>query len=194
MLNIKTYSYEENEHLFGPGRRLVVFCQGCSLHCKGCVNQHLWQFGVGRNISTEEIVALCDESEGITLHGGEPLDQSEGILEVIRAVKTAGKTVVLFTGYQRKELHEQSRIRAWYLADIVISGRYMEDKKNIYLQFRGSTNQRVICHSGKYKNYLIHDGKSVAIFRLNEHGSFVGRGFQDKELQDFVQELKKTNR
>ena len=99
MINYKTYSYEENEHLYGPGKRLLLFTQGCSLHCKGCVNKHLWQFGVGANITVEEVLGLCQDVEGITLHGGEPLDQSEGVLEIVKALKSVGKTVILFTGY-----------------------------------------------------------------------------------------------
>ena len=132
MINYKTYSYEENEHLYGPGKRLLLFTQGCSLRCKGCVNQHLWQFGVGAHITVEEVLELCQDVEGITLHGGEPLDQSEGILEVVKALKNAGKTVILFTGYQYKELSKLSQKRAWGLSDLVISGRYVESKRNIY--------------------------------------------------------------
>ena len=70
MINYASYVYEENEHLYGPGKRLLLFTQGCSLRCKGCVNQHLWEFGAGRNITAQEILQLCVDIEGITLHGG----------------------------------------------------------------------------------------------------------------------------
>ena len=191
MINYKTYSYEENEHLYGPGKRLLLFTQGCSLHCKGCVNQHLWQFGVGANITVEEVLGLCQDVEGITLHGGEPLDQSEGVLEIVKALKSVGKTVILFTGYQYKELSKSSQKRVWSLSDLVVSGRYIEEKRNIYLQFRGSTNQRVYRHKGKYKDYQIKDGKSVAIIRLNENGEMHSRGFRNQELGELLQEITK---
>jgi anaerobic ribonucleoside-triphosphate reductase activating protein len=191
MINYKTYSYEENEHLYGPGKRLLLFTQGCSLHCKGCVNKHLWQFGVGANITVEEVLELCQDVEGITLHGGEPLDQSEGVLEIVKALKSVGKTVILFTGYQYKELSKSSQKRVWSLSDLVVSGRYIEEKRNIYLQFRGSTNQRVYRHKGKYKDYQIKDGKSVAIIRLNENGEMQSRGFRNQELEELLQEITK---
>ena len=189
MINYKTYSYEENEHLYGPGKRLLLFTQGCSLRCKGCVNQHLWQFGAGANISAREVLELCQDVVGITLHGGEPLDQSEGVLEIVKALKSVGKTVILFTGYQYKELSKSSQKRVWSLSDLVVSGRYIEEKRNIYLQFRGSTNQRVYRHQGKYKNYQIKDGKSVAIIRLNENGEMQSRGFRVDELNKLLIEL-----
>ena len=191
MINYKTYSYEENEHLYGPGKRLLLFTQGCSLHCKGCVNKHLWQFGVGANITVKEVLGLCQDAEGITLHGGEPLDQSEGVLEIVKALKSVGKTIILFTGYQYKELSKSSQKRVWSLSDLVVSGRYIEEKRNIYLQFRGSTNQRVYRHKGKYKDYQIKDGKSVAIIRLNENGEMQSRGFRNQELEELLQEITK---
>lgn len=191
MINYKTYSYEENEHLYGPGKRLLLFTQGCSLRCKGCVNKHLWQFGVGANITVEKVLELCQDVEGITLHGGEPLDQSEGVLEIVKALKSVGKTVILFTGYQYKELSKSSQKRVWSLSDLVVSGRYIEEKRNIYLQFRGSTNQRVYRHKGKYKDYQIKDGKSVAVIRLNENGKMQSRGFRNQELEELLQEITK---
>ena len=189
MINFKTYSYEENEHLYGPGKRLLLFCQGCSLHCKGCVNKHLWDFGVGENITPQEVVELCKDVEGITLHGGEPLDQAEGVLEIIKLLKENNKTVILFTGYKFKELETLHQKLSWKLSDLVVSGRYEQDKRNIYLQFRGSTNQRVYRHKGKYKNFNIQDGKTVGVLRLSENGSVSIRGFQDDNLTKLLNSL-----
>ncbi len=189
MVNYKSYSIEENEHLYGPGKRLLLFLQGCSIRCKGCVNQHLWPFGTGTDISAAEVVALCHDLEGITLHGGEPLDQSDGLFEIVKALKEQGKTIVLFTGYRHKELVRTTQKKVWQLADLVVSGRFVESKKNIYLQFRGSTNQRVYAHRGKYQNYRVRDGKSVGIVRLSEDGVFQSRGFRTAELQTLINEL-----
>ena len=155
MINYATYSYEENEHLYGPGKRLLLFTQGCSIRCKGCVNSHLWNFGEGTDATAEEIVRLCEsyDIEGITLHGGEPLDQAEGLLEIAKSLKLKGKTVILFTGYTYKQLLLKSQRALWKIADIVVSGRYDESKRNIYLQFRGSTNQKIYL-SGKVRLIL----------------------------------------
>lgn len=194
MLNIKTFSYENDEHLFGPGKRLLIFCQGCTLRCPGCINQHLWEFGTGQDISPEEVLQLCKEVDGVTLHGGEPLDQSESLLDVVKLLKNNDKTVILFTGYKLKELTKREQKEIWKLADIVVSGRYIEKKRNIYLQFRGSTNQRVYCHKGKCKHYKIKDGKSVAIFRLNEDGNVVARGFRNTELDILFRDIHIKNK
>lgn len=188
MINISSYEMVENEHLYGPGKRLLVFTQGCSLHCKGCVNQHLWPFGNGENVSTSNLVALCESMDGITLHGGEPLDQAEGVLELVTALKEQGKTIVLFTGYTFSELNTTQR-KIWLKADMVIAGRYDETKRNIYLQFRGSTNQKVITHKGKYKNYAVKDGKTISLLALNERGEIKSLGFREEGLEELLQAL-----
>ena len=193
MINYANYSFEENEHLYGPGKRLLLFTQGCSIRCKGCVNSHLWDFGKGTNATTEDIVQLCraDDIEGITFHGGEPLDQSDGLLEIAKSLKSIGKTVVLFTGYTYKELRQKSQRAIWKISDIVVSGRYEEAKRNVYLQFRGSTNQRVYCHKGKYRSYKIRDGLTVSILRIDETGKLTRRGFTDKQLVDIMERTKR---
>ena len=195
MINYATYSYEENEHLYGPGKRLLLFTQGCSIRCKGCVNSHLWNFGEGTDATTTEIVRLCEaeDIEGITLHGGEPLDQAEGLLEIAKSLKTKSKTVILFTGYTYKELSLKSQRALWRISDIVVSGRYDESKRNIYLQFRGSTNQKIYCHKGKYKDYKINDGETVAILRLDQKGNMTRRGFETDELTALLSEFKTSD-
>ena len=193
MINIHRYEVVENEHLYGPGKRLLLFTQGCSLHCKGCTNQHLWEFGKGKDVTINEIVNLSKGLDGITLHGGEPLDQATALCELIKRIKEQGRTVILFTGYMYKELDKVQR-QVWLNADIVIAGRYEEEKRNIYLQFRGSTNQQVFTHKGKYKNYKIKDGKTVAILSLNENGEMQSRGFRTEELEQLLKEISKENK
>ena len=189
MINVHAYQVVENEHLYGPGRRLLIFLQGCTIKCKGCTNSHLWAFGKGRDISTDELIRACEGLEGITLHGGEPLDQSDQLIHLVKQVKARNKTVVLFTGYLYKELKLRSQRQIWHLADIVISGRYEEAKQSIYLQFRGSTNQRVYTHKGKYKGYKIKDGKTVAILTLDNSGNTSLIGFRNDDLDALLRDI-----
>ena len=193
MINIHRYEVVENEHLYGPGKRLLLFTQGCSLRCKGCTNQHLWEFGKGIDVTIEEILNQCTDLDGITLHGGEPLDQANVLVELIKKLKQQGKTVILFTGYIFKELNKVQK-QAWTSSDMVISGRYEEQNRNIYLQFRGSTNQKVFTHKGKYKDYKIEDGQTVAILSFNEQGEMQSRGFRTDELEQLLNEISKDNK
>lgn len=87
MIKYDSFIIVENEHLYGPGKRLVLFMQGCSLRCPGCVNEHLWDFSEGKKISITNLVGLCHDLDGITLHGGEPLDQSEELLTLVKKIK-----------------------------------------------------------------------------------------------------------
>lgn len=191
MINYHSFFFDENEHLYGPGKRLVLFCQGCSLRCHGCSNAHLWAFNKGLDISVEQLCNLVNQQdvEGITLLGGEPLDQCVEVAELIVRIKQLGKTVVLFTGYQHKELTQTAQKQAWALADLVVSGRYVESKRNLYLQFRGSTNQRVYRHKGKYINYALTDGQTMAVFEVDENGQLTARGFIDNGLNQALKEV-----
>ena len=187
MINYHDYCIIEDEHLYGPGKRLLFFTQGCSIHCKGCINSHLWKFGCGRNISATEILHICQNNEvdGITLHGGEPLDQAKEVFETVKLLKNNGFTVVLFTGYIKKEITKY-QIKVWNLADIIVSGKFLESKKNLYLQFRGSTNQRIYTHKGKYKGYKPIDGKTVAILTFDNNGDLNIKGFFSDEIKSII--------
>lgn len=188
MINYHDLCVIENEHLYGPGKRLLLFTQGCSIHCEGCVNSHIWQFGCGKDISAEEILRICKENEvdGITLHGGEPLDQATAVLEAVKLLKENDFSIILFTGYTKRELNDD-QIKVWDLADIVVSGRFIESKKNLYMQFRGSTNQRVFTHKGKYKDYKVVDGKTVVILTLDDKGDLNIKGFFSDEVKKIIE-------
>lgn len=187
MIKIQRKMLVENEHLYGPGKRLLIYLKGCSIHCEGCINPHLWSFDGGMPLSSSEVtdILVNNDLDGVTLHGGEPLDQADGLLQIVKDIKKNDKTVILFTGYTKKELHG-SGLKVWNLSDIVVAGRFQLKKRNIYLQFRGSTNQRVYTHNGKYKNYKLKDGYTTAIFTINENGEMDVNGFLTEEIDDLI--------
>ena len=142
-------------------------------------------------MTSGEIIDICvrEQVEGITIHGGEPLDQAVGLLDFVRLVKEKGLTVILFTGYIKKEL-DGIQTQVWNESDIVVAGRYKKDKRNVNLQFRGSTNQRVYTHPGPYKEYTVTDGFTTAILTINENGSMDVNGFLTDDIAKLVNESK----
>ena len=142
----------------GTGVRVAVFVAGCRHHCKGCFNAEAWDFGVGQefnNALETEIIELCRPSfvSGISVLGGEPLEpeNQQGVLALVKGVKSLNKSVWLYTGFCYEELTQvNSRANTTMLSellsnvDVLVDGRFELDKKNISLAFRGSENQRII--------------------------------------------------
>jgi len=189
MLRIHKYMIVENEHLYGPGKRLLVFLKGCSIHCDCCINSELWPFEGGTMISSTDILDICNKEkvEGITIHGGEPLDQSVELFELINLIKRNNYTIILFTGYNKKELNVIQK-NIWDKSDIVVAGRFELAKRNVNLQFRGSTNQRIYCHDGPYKDYEIKDGYTTAIITLDDDGNMDVNGFLTDDIVKLISE------
>ena len=129
-INVADFCIENAEKIYGFGKRLAIWLQGCSLRCKGCINAHIWEFGKGKDMTLSQFEnLLTPDLEGITLLGGEPLDQSENLLPFVLKAKEMGKTVVLFTGYRKRELSGPA-LKIWNISDVTVSGRYRED--NLY--------------------------------------------------------------
>lgn len=144
----------------GPGVRVSLFVSGCTHHCKDCFNEEAWDFHFG-NAFTEEtqetIIGYLDHDyiEGLTLLGGEPMEpqNQECLLPFIRKVKSrlTEKTIWCFTGYDfEKDVlarmmagSEVSRELVSYF-DVMVDGKFIAEKKNLSLKFRGSENQRIL--------------------------------------------------
>ena len=136
----------------GPGLRMAVFTQGCPHHCPGCHNASTHAFDGGFEMGADEIMARFHENpllSGVTLSGGEPLLQPEGLLPVARQVRALGKTVWCYTGYTFEELPAMMRAhrpleRLLRLVDVLVDGRYEASLRSLTLRYRGSRNQRVL--------------------------------------------------
>ena len=109
----------------GEGVRVSLFVSGCTHHCKGCFNEATWDFDYGKEFTQET---------------------EEEILKALEPEYVNGLSGYLFD----RELCKKSRARCEVtdemlaLLDVLVDGRFVEEKKNIMLLFRGSSNQRLI--------------------------------------------------
>lgn len=135
----------------GPGVRVSLFVQGCTFNCKGCFNQETHDFNGGKEFTDEvieHIIDLCrnDNIEGLSILGGEPLHPKniEGVTKLAKIFKEKipNKTLWIWTGYLfDKDLQGKEILN---YADVIVDGQFVEDLKDPTLEWRGSSNQRVI--------------------------------------------------
>ena len=146
----------------GEGIRTTLFVSGCTNRCKGCFQPETWAFDYGEPFTDEvanEILSTFEQSavKGLTVLGGEPMEPSNQrvLLPFLKEFKRRypTKNLWLFTGNLYEELtgargeHPKCldiTAELLSLVDILVDGRFEEDKKQLGLRFRGSTNQRVI--------------------------------------------------
>lgn len=140
---------EPLSHIYGPGERFVIWLQGCSLACDGCWNRDMWSFKSRRLIHREKLfidILAAPKITGITLLGGEPLQQSRNTLWLLEQLKLkTDLTSVLYTGLVRDEMSEQGMLaEVMDNSDLIISGRYDKHRRDTYNQWHGSGNQELI--------------------------------------------------
>lgn len=143
----------------GTGIRTVLFVSGCTHHCKGCFQPQTWDFSYGEEYTKDtedEIIESLKPSyvHGLTLLGGEPMEpeNQRALLPLLRRIRTElpGKSIWAYSGYTYEELCGESRARCEVteeilsLIDVLVDGEFVEEQRNISLQFRGSENQRLI--------------------------------------------------
>ncbi|MBP3308178.1 MAG: anaerobic ribonucleoside-triphosphate reductase activating protein [Clostridia bacterium] len=151
-----------NDIANGEGVRTTLFVSGCRNRCKNCFQQQTWAFDYGEPFTDEvmEKILLSLESDfvaGLTLLGGEPMEPENqlALLPLLREFKRRfpKKTLWLFTGNLYEELTagvgnhykclpETEELLSY--VDILVDGRFVEEKKQLGLRFRGSSNQRII--------------------------------------------------
>ncbi|GAA3039819.1 4Fe-4S single cluster domain-containing protein [Actinokineospora globicatena] len=137
----------------GPGTRFGVWVQGCTLACKGCMSRDTWSAGGGTGVPVDDLVelwrsAVARGADGLTVSGGEPLQQAAGLADLLTAADEVRRRAdreldfLVYTGYDEDELDE-TRLAAVDLADVVVFGRF-DVTKPTALVWRGSANQRMV--------------------------------------------------
>ncbi len=148
-----------NDIANGLGVRVTLFVSGCTHHCKGCFNSETWDFNYGvpfTEETQEHILKLLEPYyiQGLTLLGGEPMEiqNQRALLPLLKKVrqKYPQKDIWCYSGYlfdteiRKGRAHCEVTDEVLSCLDVLVDGRFIEEKKNIMLKFRGSENQRII--------------------------------------------------
>ncbi|WP_214875685.1 anaerobic ribonucleoside-triphosphate reductase activating protein [Exiguobacterium sp. CH10] len=146
---MRILSVVEESVVDGPGIRTVIFTAGCPHHCKGCHNPSSWNPAGGEEIEVDEIVRRIKLSgwDGVTISGGEPFLQSSELAKLVKACKSLGKNVWVYTGYTMEQLvamQDGAVQTVLDYADVLVDGRFEQSLRDMGLRFRGSRNQRII--------------------------------------------------
>jgi len=157
---LRIFRYSFPVKVLGPGKRAVIWVQGCPFACPGCIVPESWSTQGGEEMTVTSLVKWIlaqDEIEGITLSGGEPFQQSIALIsliEQVREVKDLG--VMCFTGYKLEYLQERgsaAQKQLLGLIDLLVDGTYIEEQHGDLL-WRGSHNQRLLPLTKRYKNLI----------------------------------------
>lgn len=136
----------------GPGIRRVFFSQGCNHNCKGCFNPETHDFSGGEEKNINELIEDVYKNpmiKGITFSGGDPFERAEEFAYMAKAFKKKNLNIWSYTGYTFEYIIDNLDERNGWKdlinnLDVLVDGRFEEDKAVEGLKFRGSTNQRII--------------------------------------------------
>ena len=143
----------------GHGRRVVVWTQGCTLACVGCMSRDSWP-GDGADSSVESVDVLAGmvvhlrsvgQLDGLTISGGEPFQQADAVAAFVEQVRAATPRdafdILVYSGYTLEHLRahgDVARHRILESIDVLVDGRFRDDEST-ELAYRGSANQQLHC-------------------------------------------------
>ncbi|MBI3037649.1 radical SAM protein [bacterium] len=127
---------------------------------KGCISPESWDFQGGESVPIDKLFSwVIDQKdiEGLTISGGEPVDQAEPLTELcIHLREKIDIGIMCYTGYKHENLMEEgtpAQKKLLESIDILIDGEYLEDRHSNLL-WRASSNQRIICLSNRYEKQI----------------------------------------
>jgi anaerobic ribonucleoside-triphosphate reductase activating protein len=177
----------------GPGVRTVVWFQGCTLGCVGCFNPATHAVeptqatpGPG-SVDLDAILAslagaTASGIDGLTLSGGEPMQQIDAAIALLAAARLAGLSTLVFSGYTIEEIQALPRGgEALALLDVLIDGRYRSELR-LGQGLRGSSNQRVHLLSNRYTSSDI-DEAPLGEVRIAPNGEVILTGVTPLRLK-----------
>jgi anaerobic ribonucleoside-triphosphate reductase activating protein len=138
----------------GPGKRACIWVQGCSIRCEGCMVPHTWERNAGRPVFIDDLfdqLSSNQEIEGLTVLGGEPMDQAEVLLPLLTKVKEINLSIMVFTGYRLEQLTGNTQKQIIALCDLLIDGPYVKALTDFSRPWVGSKNQQIHFLTDRYK-------------------------------------------
>lgn len=173
--NSNIYNYNSENTAF------AIWTQGCNIRCKGCWNKHTWDKDGGFSISIDDLVEKIIESGDpcVTILGGEPFNQYEELIELVKKIRLLKKQIILYTGFEKEDIPQE--ILSYI--DILICGSYKEELRVLDHHLIGSTNQRIIKLTDAFGED-IKDMTAVEV-RIDSNGGMDVFGYPE-ELIDLI--------
>lgn len=150
MINIA--GIEAESVVDGEGWRFAIFTQGCKHHCKNCHNPQTWDMCGGTQMSVDSLVDTIEEAfkenilmDGVTLTGGDPLYQPDATLRLCKKLKELDINIWVYTGFTYEEITKDEKLMdIMSYIDVLVDGPFVESLKSLELEYRGSSNQRIL--------------------------------------------------
>jgi anaerobic ribonucleoside-triphosphate reductase activating protein len=183
-VTLRLHAIEPRSRANGPGTRFVVWLQGCTLACPGCFNPTTHDPAGGRSLSSAELAAQLAASgaEGLTLSGGEPLQQPAAALALLEAARALGLSTLMFSGYTLDEIRALPGGPAILAQlDVLVDGRYVAGER-FASGLRGSANQRIRLLTERYTLAEV-EATPVAEIRIGPTGEVVLTGVNPLKLK-----------
>jgi len=164
----------------GPGKRFTIWLQGCGLSCPGCFNPETHDASGGQVISTEDLARRIEtaapELRGISITGGEPLEQAKPLGHFLHRVRSRTELdIILFTGFSPDEIESMPEAKKTTdLADLVIAGRY-DASRRLAHGLLGSSNQVMLFQNERFNSSELDDLPEAEII-LEPDGHIVVTG------------------
>lgn len=145
----------------GPGTRYAVWVAGCNRNCPGCIAPDSHDMTRGTPVEAEALAweIMLSGAEGLTISGGEPFLQAPALAQMVRTVRRRRDMgVIVYTGFTYEQLCRMPEARELLeQTDLLIDGPYIQELDD-GLSLRGSSNQRVIPLTGRYREALSYYG------------------------------------
>ena len=170
----------------GPGLRTAIWVQGCLKRCVGCCNGQFLKIQPADVYDSQKIIEQIAQNlqqygiEGVTLLGGEPFLQAEGLADVAQACRKMGLSVMVFSGYQLEELDDarfKGASQLLKVTDVLVDGEYQQALIENVRNWVGSTNQRFHYFTDFYDVSI--ETRSLTVtneLRIDAQGNILGNG------------------
>jgi anaerobic ribonucleoside-triphosphate reductase activating protein len=180
---VRVHAIEPRSRANGPGARFVVWLQGCTLGCPGCFNPTTHDATGGNALTIDAIAAqIPDDVEGLTLSGGEPLQQANAAAELLDIARARGLSTLAFSGYAIDEIRAlPGGLAVLDRLDVLIDGRYIAGER-LATGLRGSANQRIQLLTPRYTLAEV-EATPVAEIRISKSGDVVLTGVNPLKLK-----------
>jgi anaerobic ribonucleoside-triphosphate reductase activating protein len=189
----RIHAFEPRSRANGPGARFVVWFQGCTLGCPGCFNPATHAPAAGRTMAIDELIGELTRAattgnpaapriEGLSLSGGEPLQQPDAARALLDAARALGLSTLAFSGYTIDEIRAlPGGPDILARLDVLIDGRYVA-RERLATGLRGSANQRIQLLTERYARRDV-EATPVAEIRIAPSGDVILTGVDPLKMR-----------